>query len=549
MRCRPQNLPFLPFLPFLPSPKPAVPETWCPPMNVICILMDSLNRHFLDLYGSELGVKTPNIDRLAERSAIFTNNYIGSMPCMPTRRDLWTGCLEFPWRNWGSLEPYDNPLPRVCRDNGVMSMLVTDHYHLWEHGGENYHADFEGVEFIRGHENDMWATEPAEKLPWRSHCMERYHRNLARFRHEEDYLSPRTFKAAGDWLEANHHAHDRFFLMIDEFDPHEPFHVPPPYDTLYDDDPEARFFIWPEYGRPDYSEAEARHIRAQYAGKVTMADRWLGRVLDRLDDFKLWDDTMVILMTDHGHFLGDHGWWGKPVCPQYEAIAHRPLLIHAPGDLKAGEEIGALTTTVDFYPTILEGLGIDTCGIDARGAGIPRGAGVSPATAAGETPAPRGIHGRSMLPLLDGRAESIRSSALYGWFGGITQVTDGRRTYMRGAQTPGNDPLYIYTNRWSTAPWWRIPMPDSRMEIGDFLPHANGMIVGRMPVEPDYMRTMSIPPEGVVRDNELYDITEDPTEERNLAGTDLEPQYEALMRDALKEIGAPEEMFVRLGLR
>ena len=63
-------------------------------MNVIVILMDSLNRHFLGAYGNSW-VKTPNIDRLAKRSVVFDRHYIGSMPCMPARHDLWTGNLEF----------------------------------------------------------------------------------------------------------------------------------------------------------------------------------------------------------------------------------------------------------------------------------------------------------------------------------------------------------------------------------------------------------------------------------------------------------------------
>jgi len=490
-------------------------------MNVICILMDSLNRHFLPLYGNDW-VQTPNMERLAQRSATFTNNFIGSMPCMPTRRDLWTGCVEFLWRPWGSLEPYDNPLPRVCKQNDITTMLVSDHYHLWEDGGENYHTDFDGWEFIRGHENDPWATEPGPRPePVLDNLSPRYQRNMARFRKEEDWLSPRTLKETADWLELNHNAHDRFFLMVDEFDPHEPFHVPPPYDTMYDPDYEGPFFIWPRYGRNDYyTEDQIKHIRAQYAGKVTMADRWLGRVLDRMDDFNLWDNTMLILMTDHGHFLGEHGWWGKPTCPQYRAIAHRPMLLHAPGDPCAGQRIDALTTTVDLHPTILEAFGL-------------------------EPPGP--CHGRSMLPLLDGRADSIRDHALYGWFGAHTQVTDGRCMYARGARTESNEPLHIYTNRWSTAPWWQIPLPDRRMQCGNFVPHAQGMPVGRMPVEPDIMRRLHCEPE-LVRGDYLFDITQDPDETQNLAGTELEKHYEDLMRSAMEEIGAPEEQYERLGL-
>jgi len=489
-------------------------------MNVICILLDSLNRHFLPAYGNDW-VKTPNLDRLAQRAATFTQNYIGSMPCMPTRRDLWTGTIEFPWRPWGSLEPYDNPLPRVLKQDGVMTMLVSDHYHLWEAGGENYHVDFEGWEFIRGHENDPWATEPAAgPAEVRGALTPRYRRNMARFSREEDYLSPRTLRTAAEWLELNHDAHDRFFLMVDEFDPHEPFHVPPPYDTMYDPDYTGPFFVWPNYGRPEYTEAEIRHIRAQYAGKVTMADRWLGRLLDRMDDFKLWDNTMLIVMTDHGHFLGEHGWFGKPPCPQYEAIAHRPLFIHMPGEVCSGRRIGGLSTTVDLHATILDAYGI--------------------------TP-PGPCHGRSLLPLFDGE-QQVRDSVLYGWFGGHMQVTDGRCTYIRGAKTESNGPLNIYTNRWSTAPWWRIPMPDSRYRCGDFIPHAQGMPMGCMPVDDDIKRQLHCPPEAIVGGDFLFDTSKDPNERENLVGTELEQEYIALMRRSMQEIGVPQEQYERLGL-
>jgi len=82
-------------------------------MNAIFILADSLNRHFLPLYGNGW-VQAPNISRLAARGVTFTNHYTGSAPCMPARRDLWTGCLEFPWRPWGACETFDEHLGALC---------------------------------------------------------------------------------------------------------------------------------------------------------------------------------------------------------------------------------------------------------------------------------------------------------------------------------------------------------------------------------------------------------------------------------------------------
>jgi arylsulfatase A-like enzyme len=153
-------------------------------MNVVCVLLDSLNRHFLRAYGEPLA-ETPNLERLARQTTTFDNAFIGSMPCMPARRDLWTGVQEFLWRPWGSLEPWDEPLPRTLNAAGVFTGLVSDHYHLWEAGGENYHVDFESWEFIRGHENDPWiGGRTPDADTGKGRVGNRFRRNRQRFVHE-----------------------------------------------------------------------------------------------------------------------------------------------------------------------------------------------------------------------------------------------------------------------------------------------------------------------------------------------------------------------------
>lgn len=79
-------------------------------MKTIFILMDSLNRHYLSVYGASK-VKTPNLDRLAERGIVFEQHYAGSLPCMPARRELFTGRLNFLEAPWGPIEPWDCCLP------------------------------------------------------------------------------------------------------------------------------------------------------------------------------------------------------------------------------------------------------------------------------------------------------------------------------------------------------------------------------------------------------------------------------------------------------
>lgn len=105
-------------------------------MKAILVVFDSLNRRSLGCYG---GGSTPNFDRLARRGVTFDNHYVGSLPCMPARRDMQTGRLSFLHRGWGPLEPFDNSFPAILSADGFYTHLVTDHYHYWEDGGATYH--------------------------------------------------------------------------------------------------------------------------------------------------------------------------------------------------------------------------------------------------------------------------------------------------------------------------------------------------------------------------------------------------------------------------
>ena len=99
-------------------------------MKAIMVMFDSLNRHHLSPYGCDW-VKTPNFDRLARRSVTFDNAWVGSMPCMPARRDMHTGRLGFLHRSWGPIEPFDDSVPEILKQNGVHTHLVTDPAGVW----------------------------------------------------------------------------------------------------------------------------------------------------------------------------------------------------------------------------------------------------------------------------------------------------------------------------------------------------------------------------------------------------------------------------------
>ncbi|HZC15357.1 MAG TPA: sulfatase, partial [Caulobacteraceae bacterium] len=277
------------------------------PKNAVVILLDSLNRHMLGAYGAK-EFATPNLDRLAARSVRFTRHFTGSLPCMPARHDILCGALDFLWKPWGSIELWEDAITCQLRAAGVTTQLISDHPHLFEAGGENYHIDFSAWDYQRGHEGDPWKTQADPSWVGSPKFFPRempYDNSRGWFRGEADFPGPRTMQAAATWLDDNAGQHDRFFLFVDEFDPHEPFDTPEHYARMYDPDWTGPHPIWPPYidggvAKGVLDERQARQIRALYGGKLTMIDHWLGKVLDRLDHHDLWDDTLVILCTDHG---------------------------------------------------------------------------------------------------------------------------------------------------------------------------------------------------------------------------------------------------------
>lgn len=501
-------------------------------MNVLFISIDSLNRHFLKAYGQpiELDVQTPNLDRFARRATVFDTHYTGSLPCMPARREYFAGLQEFLWRPWGPMEPFDVTAARAARIAGAVTQLVTDHYHFFQYGSHGYYEDYHGFEFIRGHEFDAWQTAPRDpdpallsqvgaQDPYGLQFMNRaiYARNVANFRSEEDFFAPKVFQATADWL-ARNHEHPKWFCAVDSFDVHEPFHCPEPYASMYtDEDPNnPELTNWPFYGRIDegqskLSERQVAFVRSQFAGKVTMVDRWFGRVLEQLDAHNLWDNTMVIVTADHGHFLGDHGWMGKPNSPMYNTLCHIPLLIWHPHSPHQGQRIGALTATVDIYATMLEAL---------------------------EATVPGHVHSRSLLPLLLGQTDHHREWALYGYWGSTVNVTDGRYTYLHPCRT--DLPAEAYSTMFMNLHGWFTPIRlPKEPEAGRFLPYTDA------PVWRYTAHSYTRHAEPL-----LFDLHNDPGQEQNLAGQGLpqEGQLRDLLITALQELQAPAHQFARLGL-
>jgi arylsulfatase A-like enzyme len=493
--------------------------------------------------------ETPHLDRFAREKAVrFTSHVTGSLPCMPARHDILCGTLDFLWRPWGSIEIWEESITQSLRRAGITTMLVSDHPHLFEVGGENYHTDFGGWEYVRGHEGDPWRTysDPSyigtPALPARGggwYWRERmgfaraddraYDRSRTFFRHEEDFPGPKTMRAAAEWLRRGTQGDAPFMLFVDEFDPHEPFDAPESWLGRYDPEWQGEHLIWPPYdvgavagGR--LSEQEGRQIRANYGAKLSMIDHWVGEVFTALEERDLWDTTAVIVCTDHGHYLGEKDIWGKPGVMQYEPLGHIPLLVHWPGR-PGGTECGALTTSVDINATIADVFGVD-----------PPGA----------------SHGVSLVSLLAGQATEAREWAIGGVYGNWVQVTDGLHKYARGADGQ-NFPLAMWSNRWSTMTvpgledLVRLPRPDRRARL-DFMPGSDAPVI-RQPFQPGDRLPFWVG-SNVVDAHFLFDLGDDPDETENRAGTGAAEEAEMLemLRLALQKVEAPEEQLERLGI-
>lgn len=499
-------------------------------MKTVVILMDTLNRHMLRCYNPDAKTITPGIDRLAERSIIFDNHFIGSAPCMPARRDIFTGRLNFLERGWGPIEPYDVTLPELLRKNGVFTHMITDHSHYVEIGGEGYLQQFDTWDFHRGQETDVWASRVAEpdNIPdeYYGRIGRQYQCNRMRFETDEDYPTPKTFAAAVDWLKDNEGA-DNFFLMVDAFDPHEPFDATQEFIDLYPDSYAGPVYEWPNYARIGDEPPEAvEHLRNLYRATLTMADKWLSKLLDEFDRQKLWEDTLVIFTSDHGHMLGEHGVTGKNIFHAWNEMSHIPLLVHLPGDNGSGTRCGAVTQNIDLMPTLLE-----YCGITE----LPP-----------ETPP---FHGKSWMPLLENRSEKVRDYAIYGWHGKPVNITDGRYTYFRAAKDEANSPLYAYMAMLTTYPFYMgRGMSPEILTTGHYLPHVSMPVyrldmAALMKYMPPFMRDHSL-----VADSLLFDLEKDYAQEYPLEDSGLEQRMVQALIQSMKEHDAPIEQFERLGL-
>jgi len=426
-------------------------------VNIFLLVSDTFRYdNFFDRAAAgpmDMPVRTPCLDAFSERAVSFSRMYTSSFPTIPHRTDLTTGRYGWPWYPWQSrLKSSPNHMPQILHPAGYVSQLICDCPHLYR---TDFDDGFHAALATRGQEADSYLLRmnhpiehvmPPAKTRKGSHFQGHNLPDLATWMNpnwgrEEQCFPPRTAGLTVKWLEENYR-HDPLFLWVDFFDPHEPWNPPEYMVRRYDPDYAGCAMIHPNYGRSaDYTDPELRNLRAHYCAEAELVDRWVGRVLQKIDDLDLWKNSIVVFTSDHGFSIGEHARTGKSnindgddrCWPIYPEVAHVPFLVAAPG-LEGGREVDEIAQTPDILPTLL-----DLAGVEA------------------ETPEP--IHGQSLVGLLRGQStQPIHDFAITGTF---LRVKPGEKITHKKV-TP-----IVYTKRWAYVPIGADASPELYDLAGD----------------------------------------------------------------------------------
>ena len=350
------------------------------------MIIDTLRADHVSAYGGR--ALTPNIDALAARGIRFTRFYPEAMATVPARRSILMGRRVWPFRDWHAhpgLRTTPGWQPMDSRDTftsalkraGYWTGYVTDNPFLaFTRLYEPFRDSFDRFDRVggllgRGAPTDsVTAAEldhllvPELRTP---RTMERERRYLAAggyWRDESRSWAARTFSRAAGTLEKAARQQP-FALVVDTFEPHEPWTPPRAYIDMYGDPgyrgPEpstARYRRTAEWLTPRRAGPVLDRMRDLYAAEVTMTDRWLGVFLERLGSLGLAHNTVIALVSDHGFLLGEHGWTGKIASILHPPLIHVPFILADPARSRGGVTSERLGQTHDIGPTLLSLAGV-----------------------------------------------------------------------------------------------------------------------------------------------------------------------------------------------
>jgi arylsulfatase A-like enzyme len=357
--------------------------------NVVVLVIDTLRADYVGAYGGR--AHTPNIDALARDGLRFTSFHPEAMATVPARRSILTGRRVFPFRHWhvyrGLMrtpgwapiaDPEHEAFTSVLRRHGYWTAYVTDNPFL---GFSHWYAPFRATfdRYVR-HGGQLGLTVPLSTVSRKElehwlvpelrlpHIERRVHKFLAAghayWRDERRSWAARVYSSAARVLDEARRRQP-FALVVDTFEPHEPWTPPRSYIDMYGDPrhrgPEpcmGRYERVSEWLGRDRAGPVLRRMRDLYAAEVTMTDRWLGVFMDRLHELELGSSTVVVLVSDHGYLLGEHGWTGKIASSLHPQLMRVPLIVVDPHRRRAGRTSAYFASTCDVGPTVLAMAGI-----------------------------------------------------------------------------------------------------------------------------------------------------------------------------------------------
>lgn len=375
--------------------------------NILLVMLDQLAPQSLPDYGHRL-VSTPHISKLAAQGTVFENFYCNSALCGPSRFSFMTGQANHQIGAYDNASEFKSSIPtfahhlrlagyRTCLA-GKMHFVGADQLHGFEERitTDIYPGDFGWT--------PTW--EEPDKVHWWFHNMLSiteagpYDRTL-----EIDYDEEVAQKSARWLWDAGRSTDERpFMLTVSLMHPHDPYLAPRGFWDRYRDedidmpavpyiapekrDPFARR-MWQMYDRGEYevTEAHIRRARHGYYSMVTYADALIGDVLAPLERQGLLDNTVVMVMADHGDMLGERGLWFKMVFN--ERSVRVPLIVKMPGETKA-RRVPQNASLIDIMPTL-----IDLAGEGARAPSAP-------------------LEGASLVPFMRGEAPKAWADTVYG---------------------------------------------------------------------------------------------------------------------------------------
>jgi arylsulfatase A-like enzyme len=353
--------------------------------NVLVLVVDTLRADHV--YGDR--ARTPNMEALMRQGLRFTRFHPEAMPTVPFRNSLLSGRRTWPWRGWHDwpglldapgwepIESVQASLLPVLRRAGYWTGYVTDNPFLgFAPPYRGLRSRMDRFTARGGQLGGSGRGVPDKQLyHWLHPALRadakirtRVRKFLASadeyWRDESRSFAARVYTSGVEAL--NVAATQRpFALVVDTFEPHEPWTPPRKYINLYGDpDYRGREPGMPRYGKIGYyvEGREQRRLlermRALYAAEVTMTDHWMGVLLDRLQALRLDRETIVVLTSDHGFFLGEHGWTGKISVALHPALIRTPLVIVDPARRRAGDATDYPAQSHDVAPTLLSMAGV-----------------------------------------------------------------------------------------------------------------------------------------------------------------------------------------------